>query len=299
MSYLFVLAAVLSVGLTGPLFFLLRFLKARQVEREEGPITHKGKAGTPTMGGIGFVLAIIILALIFVDLRYVPVILLTAGFALIGLADDLIKIIRKQNLGLTFWQKIFLQTFLAALFSFYILNFNICSLFGIWSLLFAIFLVVGSANATNLTDGLDGLLAGCATLAFLGFGIISMRQMALGGAAFSFICAGAVFAFLRFNFPKAKLFMGDVGSLSIGAALAGLAVLTGREWQLALIGGVFVIEALSVIIQVTSFKLFRKRVFKMSPLHHHFELLGFSENAVVLGFWAFQLILSVVGAILG
>lgn len=286
--------------LTGPLFFLLRFLKARQVEREEGPITHKGKAGTPTLGGIGFVLAIIILALIFVDLKYVPVILLTAGFALIGLIDDLLKIWRKQNLGLTFWQKIISQVFLAAIFSIYWLAINnISSYLCFWYLVSWIFIIVGSANATNLTDGLDGLLAGCATLAFLGFGIISMRQMALGGAAFSFICAGAVFAFLRFNFPKAKLFMGDVGSLSLGAALAGLAVLTGREWSLALIGGVFVIEALSVIIQVTSFKLFRKRVFKMSPLHHHFELLGFSENAVVLGFWAFQLILSVVGAIIG
>jgi phospho-N-acetylmuramoyl-pentapeptide-transferase len=299
MAYLFVLAAVLSVSLTGPLFFLVRYLKARQVEREEGPVTHKGKAGTPTLGGIGLVLAIIILALIFVDLRYVPVILLTAGFALIGLADDLFKIIRKQNLGLTFWQKIFLQTVFAGFFCFYVVHFNIFSLFGIWSLIFGIFIVVGSANATNLTDGLDGLLAGCATLAFLAFGVVSLKQMALGGAAFSFISAGAVFAFLRFNFPKAQLFMGDVGSLSIGAALAGLAVLNGWEWSLALIGGVFVIEALSVIIQVTSYKLFRKRIFKMSPLHHHFELLGFPETTVVLGFWAFQLILSVVGAILG
>jgi len=238
--------------------------------------------------------------LIFVDLKYVPVILLTAGFALIGLADDLIKIIRKQNLGLTFWQKIISQVFLAAIFSIYwlVIN-NISSYFCFLYLGYWIFLIVGSANATNLTDGLDGLLAGCATLAFLGFGIISVRQMALGGAAFSFICAGAVFAFLRFNFPRAKLFMGDVGSLSIGAALAGLAIMINREWLLAVIGGVFVIEALSVIIQVTSYQLTGKRVFKMSPLHHHFELLGFSETAVVLGFWMVQLILSVLGAIIG
>jgi phospho-N-acetylmuramoyl-pentapeptide-transferase len=292
MYYLFAGAAVLSGLLTGPLLFYLRWISARQTERAEGPSSHKSKEGTPTMGGLGFILTIIVFSLFMVDFKYVPLLFLMAGFALIGFLDDLLKIVRGHNLGLTFWQKIITQTIFAGFFSFYILNLNIYSWFGI-------FIIVGSANATNLTDGLDGLLAGCSILAFLSFGLVCFKQALIGGSAFSFITAGALFGFLWFNFPKAKLFMGDVGSLSIGAALAGLAIITRNEWLLAVIGGVFLIEALSVIIQVTAYKLFKKRVFRMAPLHHHFELLGSSEVAVVLGFWFFQLILSILGAFLG
>jgi len=295
--YLFILAAALSVILTGPLLFLLRIIKAGQVERVEGPSSHKTKAGTPTMGGLAFLIVIFVLSLVFVDFKYIPLILLALCFALIGLFDDLIKILNRQNLGLTFWQKIFLQTLTAAVFSLYMLKVGPIS--GPLYFIFWVFIIVGSANATNLTDGLDGLLAGCSAIAFLSFGLILLKQQLIGGAALSFISSGAVFGFLFYNFPKAKLFMGDVGSLSIGSLLAGLAIISGNEWLLALIGGVFVLEAASVIIQVASFKLFKKRLFKMSPLHHHFELLGYPETVVALGFLAVQLILSVLGVILG
>jgi len=299
MYYLFVGAAVLSGLLTGPLLFYLRWISARQTEREEGPASHKSKEGTPTMGGLGFILTIIILSLFMVDFKYIPVLLLMAGFALIGLLDDLLKIVRGHNLGLTFWQKIISQVGLATVFSLYLLFSWGPGQFWIFNLGFWVFIIVGAANATNLTDGLDGLLTGCSILAFLSFGLVCFKQALMGGAAFSFVFAGALFGFLWFNFPKAKLFMGDVGSLSVGASLAGLSIVTQNEWLLMVIGGVFLIEALSVIIQVTAYKLFKKRVFRMAPLHHHFELLGLTETAVVLGFWLFQLLLSILGAFLG
>lgn len=298
MYYLFALAAVLSVLLTGPLFFLLKWIGAGQNVREEGPRSHKGKTGIPTMGGLGFLFIIFSMALIFVDFKYLPVLLLTSGYALLGFVDDIIKIINRRNLGLTFWQKIISQVLLAGLFSFYLFSQGQIQgsfLVWIWTFGFWIFLIVGCANAANLTDGLDGLLAGTVILAFLGFAGVYFKNAQMGAMALSFISAGAVFGFLFFNFPKARLFMGDVGSLSLGAMLAGMAIITRHEWLLAVIGGVFVLEALSVIIQVVSYKMFKKRVFRMSPLHHHFELGGMSEILVVLGFWVLQIILSIIG----
>jgi len=301
MYYLFFGATVLSFLLTGPLLFFLQRIKAGQVEREEGPASHKAKSGTPTMGGLGFFTIIICLSLIFVDLKYLPVILLSLGFALIGLFDDLIKILNRQNLGLTFWQKIIVQTLFAAIFSIWMIKTGLINgpiyFFTIY-LLFWSFIIVGAANATNLTDGLDGLLAGCSTAAFIALGIVCFKHDLMGGAAMSIIAAGSIFGFLFYNFPKARVFMGDTGSLSIGSLMAGIAIITGNEWLLALIGGVFVAEALSVIIQVASYKFFKKRIFKMAPLHHHFELLGYSEIQVVAGFWTFQAILAVLGVIL-
>jgi len=288
----FLLAAVLSTLLTGPLLFFLRSIKARQVEREEGPSSHKAKSGTPTMGGVVFVLIVAVFSLLFLNSYLFPVVLLTLGFALIGFLDDFFKIQKKQNLGLTFWQKIILQTLIASLFA--ITRWNVSLL----NFIFWVFIIVGAANATNLTDGLDGLLSGTAILAFLSFTVVAFKAGLYSSATFPLVFAGAITGFLVYNFPKAKLFMGDVGSLSIGAALAGFAILIGKEWLLALIGFIFVIEALSVIIQVAFFKLFKRRIFKMSPLHHHFELSGFREFQVVIGFWVFQLILSILGAII-
>lgn len=298
MYYLFAMAAALSALLTGPLLFLLRSIGAGQSIREEGPEKHKAKSGTPTMGGLGFLAIIFSLALLFVDFKYLPVLLMISGFALLGLTDDVIKIMNRRNLGLTFWQKIISQTLLAAIFSLYLINQGyIQGSFLVWILTFGfwIFLIVGSANATNLTDGLDGLLAGTIILAFLGFAGVYFKNAQMGAMALSFISAGAVFGFLFFNFPKARLFMGDVGSLSLGALLAGMAIITRHEWFLAVIGGVLLLEALSVIIQVVSYKMFKKRVFRMSPLHHHFELGGTPEILVVLGFWILQIILSIIG----
>jgi phospho-N-acetylmuramoyl-pentapeptide-transferase len=301
MYYLFLGAAILSAALTGPLLFLLRRIKARQSVRKEGPASHRAKDGTPTMGGLAFFIIIIALFSVFVDLFYTPVIVLAAAFALIGFSDDLIKVLNKKNLGLTFRQKIFLQTMVALLFSGYLIRDGYVSGSSVTLLyyfFFWTFIVVGSANAANLTDGLDGLLAGCSTILFFLFGFVLFHQGHFGGMALSFIISGSVFGFLLYNFPRARLFMGDVGSLSIGALLAGIAIISHNEWLLVLIAGIFVAEALSVIIQVASFKFFKRRVFRMSPLHHHFELLGYKENIVVLGFWLVQLVLSVLGVVI-
>ncbi|MBI5399997.1 phospho-N-acetylmuramoyl-pentapeptide-transferase [Candidatus Saganbacteria bacterium] len=298
-AVLFFLAAIISWLLTYPLVFALKWLKANQTIRAEGPASHQAKAGTPTMAGLGFILATIILSIIFInyefDWRYLALILLTMAFALIGLLDDLLIIIRKQNLGLTFWQKLISQIVAAAVFVFFLPGTHQSQ---ILYFLFAVFVVVGGANAANLTDGLNGLLAGTGGIAFLAMALLGLKIGQADAATFALIAAGSIFAFLYYNFPKAQVFMGDVGSLAIGAALAGLALIMQAEIRLSVIGGIFVIETLSVIIQVTIYKLFKRRVFKMSPLHHHFELLGFKEKEIVLGFWVVAVFLGLVGVFL-
>ena len=313
LALLFFSSALLSVFLTHPVLWIVNFFKLGQAIREEGPAAHQVKAGTPTLGGIGFILAIIIFSMIFINLEMVPkylaLLFLIIGFALIGLFDDLIKILKKQNLGLTFRQKIISQTLVAVLFSYFLINNGHTQTVGhilktlgfsypFFYLLLSAFIIVGTANATNLTDGLNGLLAGTAGIAFICFIFLSTRLSIIEAAIFSCIAAGAMVAFLYFNFPKARMFMGDVGSLAIGAALAGIAIILHKELRLILIGGVFLIEALSVILQVTSFKLFKKRIFKMSPLHHHFELMGVKEWQVVVGFWIMGAILGIIGVML-
>jgi phospho-N-acetylmuramoyl-pentapeptide-transferase len=304
-------AAVLSLLVTFPVVWLLSLLRLGQPVREEVPASHKAKAGTPTMGGIGFVITILVLALILIDVdlrpEYLGLIFLTLAFAVIGLADDLLKLLRRQNLGLTFWQKILLQILAAGAFAVFLVlrghNFTVSgfladSLFNdpyLYQFL-VIFWIVGFANATNLTDGLNGLLAGTAGVAFLFFAVFANRLHFTEATTLALICSGAVFAFLYFNFPRAKVFMGDVGSLALGAALAGVAVILHKELRLIIFGGIFVIEAFSVILQVTFYKLFKRRLFPMTPLHHSFELLGIKEPVIVIGFWVVGLVLGVVGA---
>lgn len=306
-------AAILSLVLTYPVLWLIRFFHFNQAIREEGPQSHQRKAGTPTMGGIGFILAALVLSLIFInydlDVKYLGLIFVTLGFAAIGLTDDVLKVIRKRNLGLTFWQKIILQIVVASLFSMMLIAAGHQNTVGsllsrvgfslpIFYFLFSIFIIVGTANATNLTDGLNGLLAGTGGIAFLSFAILSGRLVLNDASVFCLIFAGALLAFLYYNFPKARVFMGDVGSLAVGAALAGVALLAHKELRLMLIGGIFMAEALSVILQVGVYKIWKKRVFKMAPLHHHFELMGFKEIKVVLGFWVVGLVFGILGAIL-
>jgi phospho-N-acetylmuramoyl-pentapeptide-transferase len=304
-------AVVLSLVLTYPLLWLIRFFHFNQAIREEGPQSHQCKTGTPTMGGIGFILAALILSLIFInydlDVKYLGLIFVTLGFAAIGLTDDILKVSRQRNLGLTFWQKIVLQIAVSSLFAMMLIaaghQNTVGNLLGkigfslpIFYFLFSIFVIVGTANATNLTDGLNGLLAGTGSIAFLSFAVLSGRLAFHDASTFCLIFAGALLAFLYYNFPKARVFMGDVGSLTVGAALAGVAILAHKELRLMFIGGIFMAEALSVILQVGVYKLWKKRIFKMAPLHHHFELMGFKEIQVVLGFWAVGLVLGVLGA---
>jgi len=309
---LFGAAVFLSFFLTYPVLWLIRFFHFNQAIRKEGPQSHQSKAGTPTMGGIGFVLATLILSLIFVnydlDIKYLGLIFVTLGFAAIGSADDVLKVVRKRNLGLTFWQKIILQVAVSSLFAMMLIasghQNTVGNLLGkvgfsipVFYFLFSIFILIGTANATNLTDGLNGLLAGTGGIAFLSFAILSGRLALNDASVFCLIFAGALLAFLYYNFPKARVFMGDVGSLAVGAALAGVALLTHKELRLMLIGGIFMAEALSVILQVGVYKLWKKRIFKMAPLHHHFELMGFKEIQVVLGFWLVGLVLGVLGVL--
>ncbi|MBI5701342.1 phospho-N-acetylmuramoyl-pentapeptide-transferase [Candidatus Saganbacteria bacterium] len=297
--YLFVQAFSASFLVTYLLIKLFTKYKFKQIEREEGPQSHKIKSGTPTMGGIGFVPIVLILSLLTIDMKYIPVLLLYLGFSFIGFTDDFVKVFKGRNLGLTFWQKIILQTIFSACFAFYIINIT-----NYWAVnpaiyfLFLIFIIIGAANAANLTDGLDGLLAGTSILAFVPFFISFYLNGLLGGAALSLVFIAAIFGFLFFNFPKAMIFMGDTGSLGIGAALSGFAIISHHELVLIVVCGVYLVEALSVIIQVISYKLWKRRVFKMAPLHHHFELLGFSEMQVVLLFWSVQAILSIIGVFL-
>lgn len=294
----------------------LRRLKFGQSIREEGPKSHYKKSGTPTMGGLMIVLSILITSIVMMykfyenEVGYEFWLLLFAlvGYGLIGFLDDFIKIALKRNLGLTSKQKLFGQMLVGIIFCIVLYMHDFPTYIKIpgtdihWELgwlypLVVIFIMVGASNAVNLTDGLDGLLAGTAAVAFGSFALIAANQFPQFNSIMVFALAvvGALLGFLVFNAHPAKVFMGDTGSLALGAALAAVAILMKLEIILAIIGGVFVIETLSVIIQVVSFKTTGKRVFKMSPLHHHYELLGWSEWKVVTTFWIAGIIFASIG----
>ena len=293
---------------------MLRRLKFGQSIREEGPQSHMKKAGTPTMGGIIFLLSIIITTVVcglLLDVfttHTVVLLLVFIGFGIIGFLDDGIKVIFKRNLGLTSLQKLIGQIVIA-IAAFLLLRLGtfdtaITIPFTDWQLdlgmlyiAFLIFWLVGFSNAVNLTDGLDGLVAGTASIAFAAFGVIALFNEQADIALFTFAVTGALLGFLIFNANPAKVFMGDTGSLALGGALAMVSVLVNQELLLLLIGLVFVIETLSVILQVGSFKLRKKRIFKMSPIHHHFELSGWSEWKVVLVFWSTGLIMALIAVL--
>lgn len=312
----FGLAFVLSALLVPAFIPMLRRMKFGQSIREEGPQSHMAKTGTPTMGGIAYLLAIlvsVVAASMYAEVLTAEIwvlLLVLIGFGLIGFLDDFIKVAFKRNLGLTSLQKLIGQIVIAiiAFFLLRTLGFdtNIGIPFTSWEIdlsviyvLFLIFWLVGFSNAVNLTDGLDGLVAGTASIAFAAFGWIAIQQDQLGVALFTFAVAGALLGFLIFNKFPAKVFMGDTGSLALGGALAMVSVLLKQELLLLLIGLVFVIETLSVILQVGSFKIRKKRIFKMSPIHHHFELSGWSEWKVVLVFWFVALMAALIAIGLG
>lgn len=281
---------------------LLKKYKARQAIREEGPKSHRVKAGTPTMGGLFLILSgvIVILGNGLIDKTVLWLLFLMIGHGILGFLDDFIKAEKKRNLGLTAKQKIMGQLILSIIFCFGCVEmlhlpcaisipFTASDISIGWLYYpFVILVIVGASNAVNLTDGLDGLASGCCTVAFMAYAAFSYINGLYDIAAFIIIMAGCCIGFLFFNYHPAKIFMGDTGSLALGGALAGIAVMTRTELLLVVLGMVFVVEALSVIIQVASFKLYGKRVFKMSPLHHHFELSGWSEVNVVWLFWGFE-----------
>lgn len=267
---------------------------------EDAPDSHAKKGGTPTTGGIIIVIPVIIAAAtaLFLqqnfDIKAVLALVIFALFMLLGFNDDYLKIAKKHNKGLGAKRKLAIQTVIALIPALYMYFYNDAP---ILLVALALFIIVGSSNAVNLTDGLDGLAAGTSFFAFLACAFICSLKGFTGLTIVCYAIAGSCLGFLWYNKNPAKVFMGDTGSLALGGALGVVAVMGGFELWLAIIGGVFVIETLSVIIQVISFKTTGKRVFKMSPLHHHFELLGWSEPKVVYVFWLAGLICGTLGVI--
>lgn len=282
---------------------------------------HLQKEGTPTMGGLIFIIPTIVALLLLyingsieISHNLVILIFVFVSYALLGFIDDFLKIKFHNNKGLSIINKLLVQMIIALIF-FYIFMSNggksdlVITSLGIniplgWTFgLLILFLLVGTSNAVNITDGLDGLAGGLSAIAFFAFGIIAWNTGWLVGyqeiAIFSFVLAGALLGFLVFNAHPAKVFMGDLGSLSLGAALATIAILTRHELSLALIGGIFVIETLSSLIQIIAIRKFNKKVFKRAPLHHHFEVMGMNEQDIVRYFWVAGLILAMAAITYG
>ncbi|HOO68131.1 MAG TPA: phospho-N-acetylmuramoyl-pentapeptide-transferase [Bacilli bacterium] len=307
--------AVLSVmiGFLASLFLgviLVPLLRKRHIEQRVSVYlseAHKKKDGTPTMGGLIFILGAfisIITLLLLNKMEFSPnlfiLLFVFVGYALIGFLDDFLAIKRGTNEGLTTLQKLFLQIIIAVVFFFIYmkmgnsLNVEIYTLgvninMGWFYGLFILFILLGGANAVNLTDGLDGLAGGLSAIAFLALGIIAWGSGWVEGyqdiAIFCFVLVGALIGFLLFNVYPAKIIMGDTGSLALGAAMVTVAILTDHELTIIVIMGVFIIKTLSVIIQNIWLYLFHKKAFLMTPLHHHFEKLGWSERDIVKAFW--------------
>ncbi|MCO4345358.1 phospho-N-acetylmuramoyl-pentapeptide-transferase [Staphylococcus agnetis] len=319
MSFLIaIIAFIITAVLVPVLIPTLKRMKFGQSIREEGPESHMKKTGTPTMGGLTFLISAIVTTLIasfFVDTAS-PLLLLvfvTLGFGLIGFIDDYIIVVKKNNQGLTSKQKFLAQIVIAVIFFIVAKGMNafdfstsinlpftdISIPLSFAYVIFIIFWQVGFSNAVNLTDGLDGLATGLSIIGFSMYAVMSfiLAQPAIG--LFCVIMVAALAGFLPYNINPAKVFMGDTGSLALGGIFATISIMLNQDLSLLFIGLVFVLETLSVMIQVTSFKLTGKRVFKMSPLHHHFELVGWSEWKVVGVFWTVGLISGLIGLWIG
>ena len=277
---------------------------------------HLKKNDTPTIGGLIFIIPTIVSLLLLwfrgsieMTSNLTIVLFVFISYALLGLADDLLKIVFKNNKGLSIMFKLLMQTIIALVFFYIFIRnggapeirisaINLYIYMGWTYGLFILFLLVGSSNAVNITDGLDGLAGGLSAIAFLAYGLIAWNTTWLVGyqeiAIFCFVLIGSLLGFLVFNTHPAKVFMGDTGSLALGGSLAAIAILTRHELSLAVVGGVFVIETLSSLIQIISIRKFHKKIFKMAPLHHHFEKLGWEENDIVKMFWIIGLILAML-----
>ncbi len=299
---------------------LIPFLRRRKIGQRISIYVgnnHKKKEGTPTMGGLIFVIPTIVATIALVltkKLELTPnliiILFVFIGYAFIGFLDDLLSIKKKNNEGLTTYQKLFLQLIIALVF-FYLymekggqtslvsstlgINIEMGWFYGV----FLLFILIGASNAVNLTDGLDGLAGGLSAISFIAFGLISISVGFEEIGLFTFILVGGLMGFLIFNTHPAKIFMGDTGSLALGAAMASIAILTHREVTLLVVASVFVVETLSVILQVIWMFLFHKKLFLMTPLHHHFEKIGWSETDIVKLFWVIGLILTMAGVYFG
>lgn len=320
------ITALLVCFVIGPwIIRKLESLQARQVIRTDGPESHLQKQGTPTMGGVMILAAIVIPTLLWADLtnQYIWITLfITIGYGLIGFVDDYKKVVEKNPKGLSPRQKMFWQVLLAGSMAVYLYitpGFNEQLFFPffknfhpelwIWFIPFATLVIVGASNAVNLTDGLDGLAIGPVAInaaTYMLFAYVAGHATlsaylqvprVVGAGELAVLCGamvGAGLGFLWYNSYPAEVFMGDVGSLALGGALGTIAVLTKQELLLVIVGGVFVVEALSVIFQVGSYKYRGKRIFRMAPIHHHFELKGVAEPKIIVRFWIITIILALV-----
>lgn len=302
------LGLVLSLILGKIYVPFLKRIHAGQSIREDGPQSHLMKSGTPTIGGIIFLTAILLGNLISANFKMTVLMLFisTFGFGLVGFIDDYIKVVKRRNLGLTALQKLLLQIFVAVILLLYQYNSKSVSTevyvpllkkfisFGLFYVPFILFVVVGTVNSVNLTDGLDGLSSGV-TVITLGFFALAAKW--LGRPEISLFCLillGALLGFLYYNKYPAKVFMGDTGSLALGGAISSVAILLNIPLILPIAGGIYFLETLSVILQVFSFKTRGKRIFLMAPIHHHFEQKGWKERKVVLTFYTAQLIFCII-----
>ena len=278
---------------------------------------HKKKEGTPTMGGLIFILPTLLATLFLLVTKKITytsnlgiVLIVFIGYAIIGFLDDYLSIKKKGNEGLTEFQKLFAQIVIALIFFYMYIRDGgqtalVVSTLGIniemgWAYgLFILFLLVGASNAVNLTDGLDGLAGGLSAIAFIAFSLISMVVGFEDLGIFTFILAGSLMGFLVYNTYPARVFMGDTGSLALGGVMAAIAILTHREVTLAVVASIFIIETLSVILQVFWLTVFKRKLFLMTPIHHHFEKLGWEERDIVKLFWVVGLILAMGGIFFG
>ena len=305
--------AFFFVILCGPAVIrLLTKLKFGQNIRAEGPKSHLKKSGTPTMGGVLILFGMIAGSLAGLgghwssNLRWA--LFLTLGYGALGLVDDLLNIIHHRSLGLKARDKLLGQVFFAGLFGLYVVQSGVMETLKIpyfsphlafinpvLTFVFVVFTLVAMSNAVNLTDGLDGLAGGTTLIAAVAMGILAFLQGETGLAIFAAAMAGACLGFVWFNAPPAQVFMGDTGALALGGALGAIGILSRTALFLPVIGGIFVAENLSVILQVLSYKTTGKRVLRMAPLHHHYELGGLSESKVVIRFWIVGILLALLG----
>lgn len=302
-----VIAFALTVAIC-PIFIpLLKKIKAGQSIREDGPKSHLVKSGTPTMGGIVIIFAVIFASLSAGAPKREMLIILVAfmAFGALGFTDDFVKVALKRNLGLRAYQKLTMQVLIAVGIALYadvtevgtaiwVPFINTYWDLGGFYIPFVAFVIVALANSVNLTDGLDGLAAGVSAIVALFMALAGTLMGEIISPVFCAAIAGSCIGFLLFNRHPARIFMGDTGSLALGGGIAVSAVLMNIELIIPIVGGIFVFEALSVVIQVISFKTRGKRVFKMAPLHHHFELSGWKETKIVLVFWGITALLCIV-----
>jgi phospho-N-acetylmuramoyl-pentapeptide-transferase len=308
---------IFSIGLGAPYINYLKRRYMGQFIREDGPQSHLSKAGTPTAGGVlmlaAFVFGIIVMTAMQGTAFLTPPVLIvlgiTLGFGLLGFVDDYLKISKKKNKGVSGYTKLMVQVGVGLALGFYVLNHSptggTVNFFGLFSLnmgwfypIFSAFVITGASNSVNLTDGLDGLASGTLLMSFMTLSLLLFGISVPDLALTSQLLAGACLGFLMFNRHPARIFMGDTGSLALGGALGALVILGHIEMWITLLGSIYILEALSVILQVISFKTTGKRIFRMSPLHHHFELCGMKETQVVYSFVTFQFFCCVMAVFL-